>query len=73
MSKRWKKFTKLQVEDIVYLYRIGLKRALIAEKYGRDERAVCRLMQRQGVPRRPRSWATYYLGPGRRSNYGPQV
>ena len=71
--KRWKKFTVAEMTDIVTLYREGLKLDLIAERHKRDRQTIRCAVKRSGVPRCPRYWSTYYLGPGRRSDFGPVV
>ncbi len=69
----WKKLTPAERANIVALYRDGLKLDAIAETHKRDRQTIRRVVQRRGLSLRPRSWATYYIGPGRRSDYGPSL
>ena len=69
----WKKFTPEDKNTIVTLYRAGLKLDAIAETIGRERGPIRCVIKREGIPRRPRSWATYHISPWQRSLYGPPV
>ena len=71
--KGWTKFTQAATANILALYRDGLRLDDIAALHKRDRQTIRRVVQRHGLPRRPRAWATYYIGPGQRSSYGPPV